>query len=278
MFEAMEGMAKDHAANIDQYGVLTALEILEGMDRLYGVSMTFQSLNAALCGLQQRATETCRDYYDRFTQITVLLQERHSNCFCPGELARMSKDCFYAGQRAEHRPMVVHLKDHPNSTPLDILAALMENEQNDALANAHYPLATTTKTTAGVCHTDHPRALHHMDKQDRYADRKMGGYAVRQMQLGQDEHPRDRGDGSEDGYIICPVQLDAEPMDDQSDTESLMLDPNVTVSDAVFNCLEEGHRWRDYKKTPLLPELQEILDREALNRMGVLETREAAPP
>ena len=52
MFEAM-GMAKYHAANIDQYGVLTALEILEGMDWLYGVSMTFQSLNAALCGLQQ---------------------------------------------------------------------------------------------------------------------------------------------------------------------------------------------------------------------------------
>ena len=25
MFEAMEGMAKDHAANIDQYGVLTHL-------------------------------------------------------------------------------------------------------------------------------------------------------------------------------------------------------------------------------------------------------------
>ena len=95
MFEAMEGMAKDHAANIDQYGVLTALEILEGMDWLYGVSMTFQSLNAALCGLQQRATETCRDYYDCFTQITVLLRERHSNHFRPGQLARMSKDCFY---------------------------------------------------------------------------------------------------------------------------------------------------------------------------------------
>ena len=94
MFEAMEGMAKDHAANIDQYGVLTALENLEGMDWLYGVSMTFQSLNAALCGLQQRATETCRDYYNCFTQITVLLQERHLNCFCPGELARMPKDCF----------------------------------------------------------------------------------------------------------------------------------------------------------------------------------------
>ena len=94
MFKAMEGMAKDHAANIDQYGVLTALEILEGMDWLYGVSMTFQLLNAALCGLQQRSTEMCRDYYDRFTQITILLWERHSNRFHPGELARMSKDCF----------------------------------------------------------------------------------------------------------------------------------------------------------------------------------------
>ena len=184
MFEAMEGMAKDHAANIDQYGVLTTLENLEGMDRLYGVLMTFQSLNAALCGLQQRATETCRDYYDRFTQNTVLLRERHSNCSRPGELARMSKDCFYAGLRAEHRPMVVHLKDRPNSTPLDLLAALMENEQNDALANARFPPATSAKTTTGVHHTDHSRALHHMDKQDQYADRKMGGYAVCQIQLG----------------------------------------------------------------------------------------------
>ena len=61
MLEAMEGMAKDHAANIDQYDVLTALEILEGLDWLYGISMTFQSLNAALCGLQQRASESCQN-------------------------------------------------------------------------------------------------------------------------------------------------------------------------------------------------------------------------
>ena len=73
MFEAMEGVAKDHVANIDQYGVLSTLEILEGSDRLYGMSMTFQSLNAALCGLQQRPVESCWDYYDHLTQITVLL-------------------------------------------------------------------------------------------------------------------------------------------------------------------------------------------------------------
>ena len=35
-----------------------------------------------------------------------------------------------------------------------------------------------------------------------------------------------------------------------------------------FNCLEEGHRWRDCKKMPLLLELQDILDWEAFNRKG----------
>ena len=79
--------------------------------------------------------------------------------------------------------------------------------------------------------------------------------------MGRDEHPRDRGDVGEDGYVIRPVQLDTEPIDDQSDTESPMLDPNVTTwmdqgfhcgmtqaadgADAwfgcCFNCLEEGH-------------------------------------
>ena len=87
-------------------------------------------------------------------------------------------------------------------------------------------------------------------------------------------------------------------MDDQSDTEDPMLDPNVNAwmdqgfhcgmtqaadgADAhfghCFNCLEEGHPWRECKNTLLLPELQEILDREALNRKGALETREAMPP
>ena len=78
-----------------------------------------------------------------------------------------------------------------------------------------------------------------------------------------------------------------------------MLDPNVNTwmdqgfhcgmvqaTDRVdtqfghcFNCLEEGHQWRDCKKTPLLPELQDILDREALNRMrGAGSKGGRAPP
>ena len=60
MFASLEGMARDNAKMIDENGDLHVTHILDGLDSLYGVSMTFQSLNAALCGLQQRQMESAR--------------------------------------------------------------------------------------------------------------------------------------------------------------------------------------------------------------------------
>ena len=65
MFASLEGMAQDNAKMIDENGDLHVTRILDGLDSLYGVSMTFQSLNAALCGLQQRQMESTRAYYNR---------------------------------------------------------------------------------------------------------------------------------------------------------------------------------------------------------------------
>ena len=70
-------------------------------------------------------------------QITVILRECHGNHYRLGELARMSKDCFYAGLLLENRPMVVHLKDQPHTTPLDLLKALLEKVENDAMTCTH---------------------------------------------------------------------------------------------------------------------------------------------
>ena len=47
MFASLEGMAKDNAKMIDENGDLHVTCILDGLDSLYGVSMMFQSLNAA---------------------------------------------------------------------------------------------------------------------------------------------------------------------------------------------------------------------------------------
>ena len=65
MFASLEGMARDNPKMIDENGDLHVTRILDGLDSLYGVSMTFQSLNAALCGLQQRQMESARAYYNR---------------------------------------------------------------------------------------------------------------------------------------------------------------------------------------------------------------------
>ena len=138
MFASLEGMARDNAEMIDENGNLHVTPILDGLDSLYGVSMTFQSLNAALYSLQQKPMEPARAYYNRMAQMTVILREHHSNRYRPGELARMSKDCFYVGLLPKNRPMVVHLKDQPHTTPFNLLRALLEQEENDALTRTRY--------------------------------------------------------------------------------------------------------------------------------------------
>ena len=269
MFEALEDMPKQHAYTIDSEAdkMATPTEILENMDELYGVKMTFQALSAALCGLQQRPYESCRDYYDRMVQITVLLRERHSNWFRPGELTRMTKEYFYSRLRPEHRPIMAHLKDRPNASCMKLLIALQENEQNDAQTRTRYPANTTPR----------PKGQAHPRQADWQADRKPGRFNQRPIQLEQED----------EGYLMRPVQLGAEP-EEKYEQEDQFEDPGINhwmdqgfhigmvqAADSAdarfgrcFNCLEEGHRWRECTKLPLLPELQEILDREALNQKG----------
>ena len=152
MFASLEGMAKDNAKMIDENRDLQVMRILDGLDSLYGVSMTFQSLNTALCSLQQRPMESARAYYNHMAQITVILRECHGNHYRPGELARMSKDCFYAGLLSENHAMVVQLKDQPHTTPLDLLRTLLEQEENDTLTRTRYPPSTLSRPS-------HPQKL-----------------------------------------------------------------------------------------------------------------------
>ena len=171
---------------------LHVTRILDGLDCLYGVSMTFQLLNAALCGLQQKSMESARAYYNRMAQITVILRECHGNCYRPGELARMSKDCVYTGLLPENCPMVVHLKDQPHTTPLDLLKVLLEKEENDALTCTWYPASTSARPTQPPKSADCYHRLPPLTK---------GAM----------------------GYAMRPAQLDIPPAEVVPDTDSSML-------------------------------------------------------
>ena len=249
MFASLEGMARDNAKMIDENGDLHITRILDGLDSLYGVSMTFQSLNAALCGLQQKPMESARAYYNRMAQIMVILREHHSNRYRPGELARMSKDCFYVGLLPENRPMVVHLKDQPHTTPLDLLRVLLEQEENDVLTCTRYPTSTSARST-------HP------------------------PKLAECYHRQPPADKRNDGYTVCPAQLDATPAEVVPEIDPPPLGDTVDAletwyndgfliglcqaaeisehrSGHCFNCQKEGHCWHQCKET-LSPELQEL--------------------
>ena len=257
MFASLEGMARDNAKMIDENGDLHVTRILDGLDSLYGVSMTLQLLNAALCSLQQRQMESAHTYYNRMAQITVILREHHGNCYRPGELARMSKDCFYAGLLPENRPMVVHLKDQPHTTPLDLLKALLEQEENDALTHTRYP----------------PSTLSRMSQPSKPAERY---------------HRHPPAEKRNDGYTVRPAQLDANPTEAGPKADSM---PLTNTLDALktwyndgfliglrqatevsklrhghcFNCQKEGHCWRQCKE-PLSPELQEVSNQQDRER------------
>ena len=109
-------------------------------------------------------------------QITVILRECHGNRYRPGELARMSKDCFYAGLLPENRPMVVHLKDQRHTTPLDLLKALLEQEENDTLMCTRYPPSMSSRMSQPL----KPAERYHWQP---LADKINDGYTVRPAQL-----------------------------------------------------------------------------------------------
>ena len=204
MFASLEGMAKDNAKMIDENGDLHMMHILDGLNSLYGVSMTFQSLNAAWCSLQQRPMESARAYYNHMVQITVILRECHGNRYRPGELARMSKDCFYAGLLPENHPMVVHLKDQPHTTPLDLLRVLLEQEENDALTHTRYPLSTSSRPS-------HPQKL-----TERY-------------------HRQPATEKRNDRYTVCLAQLDAAQAEAAPKVDTPTFDDTMDALESWYN-------------------------------------------
>ena len=253
MFASLEGMARDNAKMIDENGDLHVTRILDSLDSLYGVSMTFQSLNAALCGLQQRQMESARAYYNRMAQITVILRERHGNRYRPGELARMSKDCFYVGLLPENCPMVVHLKDQPHTTPLDLLKALLEQEENDALTHTRYPPSMSSR----MSQPSKPAERYHRQPP---AEKRNDGYTVRPTQLDADS-------------TEAAPEVDSVPLNDTLDALETWYNDGFLIGlrqaaevselrhGRCFNCQKEGHRWRQCKE-PLSPELQEVSDQQ----------------
>ena len=66
----------------------------------------------------------------------MALREYHQDCFQPGELSSIEKECFFAGLRDQSKYLVSHMKDKREYGLVDMLKELRENDK------ARYPANT----------------------------------------------------------------------------------------------------------------------------------------
>ena len=130
MFTSLEGKAKRNYQACDEKGDLSPEKILEKMDMIYGTSISFRDLNTKLCGLKQSDWESPKDYYEWMVDISVALKEYHGDRFQPGELARMKKQCFFAGLWENYKYLVSHLKDQDDVDPVLMLKEIWECDES----------------------------------------------------------------------------------------------------------------------------------------------------
>ena len=237
------------------------------MDSIYNVSVTFQDLNARMCGLKKGMNEPIKSYYEQMADISVKLEQYHEDCFSPGELSLMKKDCFSAGLKEHNKYLVSHMKDRDQYGPAQMLKEICEQE------DSRYPANTTLKPHSQDNHNKN--ASHYGGKGPTYD--KTRAYAVRHTEVHlpepeQEEHDSspvsefDPGELYDEGYYVAVIA-----MADEADQWGW-----------CFNCGKEGHRWAECTE-PLKDSLKWAKERanrkrQSLNWDGGAGAKGAWPP
>ena len=248
MFTSLEGKAKRNYQACDEKGDLSPEKILEKMDMIYGTSVSFRDLNAKLCGLKQGDWESPKDYYEQMVDISVALKEYRGDRFQPGELARIKKQCFFAGLRENYKYLVSNLKDQNDVDPVLMLKEIWECDESWYQASTSNPLKSTGDSPA--------KNTNYFDKKN-YDQQGYGNYTA---------HTANIWDSPED-YESDSLLEDASERENDDVQQDWLYHVGVTFmadeGEAFFgkchNCGELGHPWWKCKK-PLKPALKLALN------------------
>ena len=267
MLSSVEGQAYVNFRSCDERRNRTPAQILKEMDSIYNVSVTFRDLNAQMCRLKQGMNEPIKSYYKRMADISIKLEQYHGDCFGPGELSLMKKDCFYAGLKEHNKYLVSHMKDRDQYGPAQMLKEIWEQE------DSHYPANTTPKPHSQDNHNKN--MTHYGGKSSPYD--KTQTYAVRHtdVQLPDPEQDKpnpplscefDAGEVYNEGYYVAVIA-----MADEADQWG-----------HCFNCGKEGHHWAECTE-PLKDSLKWAKERanhkkQSLNQDGGARAKGAQSP
>ena len=265
MFTSLEGKAKRNYQACDEKGELTPEKILEKMDIIYGMSASFQDLNAKLCGLKQGERESPKDYYEQMVDISVPLKEYHGDQFQPGEPTWMKKACFFAGLRENYKYLVSHLKDQDDVDPVFMLKEIWKCDELRHLVNTSNPPKGS--------HDGPAKNTGYYEKRnyDRHGYSSYQGHSANVQ-----EDPEDYQSDS-----LSEVESERENDDVQQDKSyhvSVMTkaDEGEAFFGKCYNCGEPGHPWCDCKK-PLKPALRLALYSEIERKARRMEKKQLNP-
>ena len=253
MLSSVEGQAYVNFHSCDEGRNRTPTHILRKMDSIYNVSVTFRDLNALMCGIKQGMNEPIKSYYEWMVDISVKLEQYHGDCFSPGELSLMKKDCFYTRLKEHNKYLVSHMKDHDQYGLAQMLKEIREQE------DSHYPANTMPKPHNRDNHNKNVN--HYGGKGPTYDKTRM--YAIRHTEVHLPEPEQEEPDSP-------PVsEFDPGEMYDKGYYMAV-----ITMADEAewlglcFNCGKEGHHWAECTE-PLKDSLKRAKERANQKRQSL---------
>ena len=269
MLSSVEGQAYVNFCSCDEGRNRTPEQILKEMDSIYNVSVKFRDLNARMCGLKQGPHEPIKTYYKRMADISVKLEQYHGDCFGPGKLRNMKKDCFYAGLKEHNKYLVSHMKDRDQYGLAQMLKEIREQEDSRYLANTTPKPHNHDNPTKAPAHYGGKGAPY--DKHRTYVVRHTDVQLPEAEENAPEPSPPpscdiNPNDIYDEGYYVAVINMANE----------------AELWGCCFNCGKEGHHWADC--TELLKEsLKQAKERanckkQALNRGGGAGAKGVWPP
>ena len=107
-------------------------KIMEVLESVYGGATMYSMLLSKVNMITEGNGEAVTDCYEHVVQLRVKLQEFHHFMFWLGDLEYHAKNTFFNGLQPENQAMVVHKRDDPWDSIMELLIAMCEYEENEA--------------------------------------------------------------------------------------------------------------------------------------------------
>ena len=150
VFRSLQGFLGDLARTLGEDATLG--NVLQMLDKHYGVMMTFNALSKELYSLKQEKRENVAEFGVHLSQQVQILQMEYSSRIQQEHVGEVKQDCFYKGLSPEYWQMLTHKVNGEN--PVIYSKLLLTAQKLERQVEARDPLVPKI-TTSGSFNVTH---------------------------------------------------------------------------------------------------------------------------